>query len=178
LAAPADEVHAFRVDITRQNEDVGVCATERLSEIPARNTDEVPSQLRPGLISGFVVIGVAVNYVTYTSHSLALRLYRPGYALVEVASWEFDHRVTWQPAPRVEDQEKALDGLFPLDRDATSPSIADSHGLANGSASPAHRRALLFGAAEYDRLGHQAESKERAGRLARKAAALRELAAR
>jgi hypothetical protein len=177
FAAPASEVHAFRVDITKEKVDLDVFSKECLSEIPAQNTDEVPAQLRPGVTSGLVVFGVAVNYVTCTSHSLALRLYRPGYDLVEVASWQLNNRVTWHAAAHLAAQEEAVDSLFPLDRGDKSMG-QESHRLANGSASPAHRQALLFGASEYDRLEHLVESKDQLARLSRKAAALRDLAAR
>jgi hypothetical protein len=48
--------------------------------------------------------------------------------------------MAWNPAPGLDAQERALDALLPPKR------------LEPGSTSAAHREALLFGAAEYERL--------------------------
>jgi hypothetical protein len=161
------EVRAFRVDITKPTADLSVFVGpvyERLSELPVTNTDEVAAQLKPSVTYGFVVIGIALNYLTHTSHSVALRLYRPGFELVEITSWERAHRVAWKPAPDLDAQEKALDALLPLGL------------LEAGSKAPTHRDTLNFGAAEYERLAAIAASPDHRGRLAEKASKLRERA--
>jgi hypothetical protein len=167
--APANEVHAFRVDIRNLKADLdfiqGTSSVyERLAEVPVSKTNEVPSQTRPSVTSGFYMIGIALNYPIHTSHSVALRLYRPGYELCEIRSWEHVNRVTWKPATGLEAQEKALDALFPQKR------------LEPGSQSAKHREALLFGAAEYKRLAAAVRSREQAGRLNDRAKWLRALA--
>jgi hypothetical protein len=164
LDAQPDEVRAFRVDSIMPSADLDVFAGpvyDRLSEIPVTNTDEVPGQLKPSVTYGFVVVGIALNFLTYTDHSVAVRLYRPGFDLVEIKSWERAHRVAWKPAPDLDAQEKALDGLLPFG------------GLEPGSGSAAHKDALLFGAAEYERLAAGASSPEQRERLAAKASKLR-----
>jgi hypothetical protein len=166
LESVASEVHAFRVDITRANADVDVFSAspgyERLSEIPVTKTDEVPAQVKPSVSYGFVVIGIALNYLTHTSHSVAVRIYRPGYELVEIKSWDGMNKVTWKPAPDLEAQEKTLDALFPLKQ------------LDPGCESAMHRSALLFGLAEYERLATLARSQDQQERLTTKASKLRE----
>lgn len=167
LDAKSSEVRAFRVDITKPTADLSVFVGpvyERLSEIPVTNTDEVPTQVKPSVSYGFVVIGIALNYLTHTSRSLAVRLYRPGFELVEISSWERVHRVAWKASADLEAQEKTLDGLFRVGR------------LESGSTAERHKDALLFGAAEYDRLAGAASSPEQRERLVEKATKLRDLA--
>jgi hypothetical protein len=164
LDAPPGEVHAFRVDITRPTADMSVFVGpvfERLSELPATNTDEVPAQVKPSVSYGFVVIGIALNYLTHTSHSVALRLYRPGYELVEIKSWQRMNRVAWKPIQDAAAQEQTLDLLLPAER------------LEPGSVSLAHREALLFGASEYERLASDARSEDLRARLTARATVLR-----
>jgi hypothetical protein len=167
LDASPKEVHVFRVAITRPTADLSVFVGpvyERLSEVPASSTDEVPAQVKPSFTYGFVVIGVALNYLTHSSHSVAVRLYRPGYELVEIKSWERKHRVAWHPAPDLEAQETSLDTLLPLGL------------LEPGSKSAAHQDALLYGASEYERLAALTRSEDHHARLASKARKLRERA--
>jgi hypothetical protein len=108
LDSPSSEVHAFRIDITKPTADmtVGDPVYECLSEVPATNTDEIPAQIKPSMSYGFVVIGIALNYLIHTSHSVALRLYRPGYELVEVKSWERVNRVVWKSVPLLKHKKK------------------------------------------------------------------------
>jgi hypothetical protein len=169
LDSPPNEVHAFRVDITRPIADMSmfvgpVPVDERLSELPVTNTDEVPAQIKPSVTYGFVVIGIVLNYLTHTSHSIALRLYRPGYELVEIASWQRVNRVPWKRAADLEAQVKTLESLFPFGQ------------LEAGSKSAAHRDALLFGASEYERLATIARSQDQQARLTGMATRLRERA--
>jgi hypothetical protein len=164
---PPGAIRAFRVDISKPTGDLSVFVGpvyERLSELPVTNTDEVAAQVKPSLTYGFVVVGVALNYLTHTSHSIALRVYRPGYELVEIKSWELTHRVAWRPAPDLDAQEKVLDRLLPVGL------------LETGSVAATHQDVLLFGAAEYERLAAVTSSPEQQGRLVEKAKQLRERA--
>ncbi len=164
LDARRGEVRVFRVDINKPTADMSVFdgpVYERFTELPVSNTDEAPAQVKPSASYGFVVIGIALNYFTHTSHSLALRVYRPGYELVEIKSWEKVNRVIWKPSPDLDAQEKALDGLFPLDR------------LEAGSKSSAQRDAIDYGASEYERLATTAHTPDQRARLAEKAVEFR-----
>ncbi|MCH8043983.1 MAG: hypothetical protein IID44_09730 [Planctomycetes bacterium] len=172
LGTQPGEVRAFRVDITKMVCDVGVTFSsrpdvpgdQRLREIPVTNTDEVAAQVKPSVTFGLVIIGGALNFLTHTSHSVAVRLYRPGFELAELKSWERVNRIAWQPAADLDAREKVLDTLLPLDQ------------LEAGSEAATHRDALLFGAGEYDRLAAVAPSPEQRGRLREKAGHLRKRA--
>src|SRR5262249_55337083 len=98
--------------------------TGRLSKVLAKHDDAVPAQIKPSVTYGFAVIGVALNYLTYTDHTMAVRLYRPGFDLVEIKSWDAVREVAWTPAPDLAGRETALDNLFrvdQLDRDCKLP---------------------------------------------------------
>src|SRR6516225_2722247 len=79
LESEPDEVHAFRVDISRSNGSMSVfregAASESLEELRVNDANEVPAQIKPSVRYGLVVIGIALNYLSYTTHSVALRLY-------------------------------------------------------------------------------------------------------
>jgi hypothetical protein len=175
LGAETSDVRAFRVDITKAGADLSPFDGPEftsLAELPVTLTNEVPSQTKPSVSYGLVVIGVALNFITHTSHDLALRLYRPGYATIEVKSWERANLITWSRVTSLADQEKAVDDLFPHRQE-----------LAAGSVSAEHRQVLLFGAAEYERLAASAaaeggRNEGREERLLEKAQALRDLAAK
>lgn len=170
LESEPDEVHAFRVDISRSNGSMSVfregAASESLEELRVNDANEVPAQIKPSVRYELVVIGIALNYLSYTTHSVALRLYRPGYELVEVRSWERGDQIEWRAAPGLRAQEIALDSLFPIGS------------LERGSESRAHRKALIFGACEYERLATNADSKADQTRLIGEANELREVADR
>lgn len=178
LEAPRDEVRAFRVDITlrqfipfRHDEITAMLSksfAESLSEVLISYEDEVPVQLKASVQHGVVVVGL-FNGVSRNRDSVALRLYRPGYDLVEIGSWEGANRVEWKPAVDVSAQEKAIDRLFP---------DCFPFSQAKGSGSPAHREALLFGASEYERLSKLPSSIVwQPEALEKKAKAMRDLAA-
>jgi hypothetical protein len=179
LDTAPDEIHAFRVDATsrrvvplggfinvpedqlwKPDEQV---LSQQLSELSTSPTHEVPAQIKPSLSYGFLIPILVANALTHTSRSVSVRLYRPGYELVEVHAWENVTRIAWNPVADVEGQERTLDNLV------TWP-------LEAGSASGAHRQALLFAASEYDRLAAGAPSARLRVRLAGKARTLRDQA--
>jgi hypothetical protein len=90
------------------------------------------------------------------SRTVRVALYRPGYELVVVDSWDLFPKMTWKRG----DQVDALVQLFPvasLELEAAAPRhprapLLGAPYLAPGSVSPEHRQALLFGAAEDERL--------------------------
>jgi hypothetical protein len=129
---------------------------ECLTELPVTPTGTVPAQIKSSLSYGFVYPILVVNAFIHTSHSLALRLYRPGYELVEIESWDQVDRVVWKPVADLETQEKVLDALL-------------ANELFVGSSSAAHRDVLRFGVAEYTRLAAATQSSRERMRLATKA---------
>jgi hypothetical protein len=177
LSERAREVHAFRVDCSRLHVDVGEIVTECLSEKPISSVNEAPPQIKPSVTYGFAVLGFALNYLVQKDHTVAVRLYRPGYALVEVKPREHVDQINWTPATDLASQEEALDRLLPP-KDENSrkySSYPSSRQLRSGSTSSAHRTALLFGASEYDRLAESASQSDKV-RLKAKASELRRLA--
>lgn len=138
-------VHAFRVDITRNQGDVtrtfmGGGPDKILLTPLSLAAGETRPQIHLSIDGGLIVNGV-LTYRSLTSHVVAVH-YRPGYDLVEIREGGGEGPVEWHAAPDAAAQEKSLNDLFHPD---------DSE-LAPGSASDGQRQALLFGAAEYARL--------------------------
>jgi hypothetical protein len=159
------DVRAFRVDITRSTHHVNLfepTAKEWLTEIPLAREARIGPQYKAGSDFGLVIIGGALNYVTRSSDSLALRIYRPGYETVEIRSWQRVDELVWVPAPTRESEEAALDRLLPP-------------GQAREPKSAAHAKALAFVAGEYQRLLAAAHDSESRKRLEEKATNLRRL---
>jgi len=178
LSEPASEIHAFRVDCSRLHVDVGEIVSECSSEIAISAVNEAPPQIKPSVTYGFAVLGIAVNYLVQKDHTVVIRMYRPGYALVEIKPGEHLDQIVWTPALDLESQEKALDRLLPPksdDKTQDSNSWLSSRRLRSGSSSSAHRAALLFGASEYDRLAASAPQTDKI-RLEGKVRELRRLA--
>jgi hypothetical protein len=164
-----EEVRAFRVDATRETGmPIGgaLPAPDTLWKVTgwtvaevspvALSGGEVPAQIKPSLSSGFFFPLIVVNAFTHVSHSLAVRLYRPGHELVELTSWDRIDRVVWRPARENDEQERAVDALL-------VGHVSD-------------RDTLLFGASEYERLAAASPRQQRKRRLLLKANALRDRA--
>ena len=156
LGEEATDVHAFRVDITTDFVDVGGTDHYSLSEMKSRPPRWLLPQTKVSATYGIFVLGIALNYPVFLSHSLAAKLYRPGYDLVELESWDLPVRIAWKRAEDLKSQKRALDRLFLMDREAekTEPKQWPLIGrcLSAGAESSAHRHALLFAASEYERL--------------------------
>ena len=185
LDAPREEVRAFRVDVTLSQDSPDLSGpflsqtnTERLSEVPISQRDEVPSQLKASIQHGGVIIGV-LSLRTRESESVVVRLYRSGFDLVEVGSWDGRKRVEWKPATSIAAQEKAVDHLFGGGQvGPRRPALRFGCWQAGGSVSAAHREALLFGASEYERLAKfPSSTADERKALQDKAKAKRDLAA-
>jgi hypothetical protein len=180
-----------------------------LSAVPLGPAGTVPPQVQVALDYGWVWNCIALVYGGFTHHTIMVRLYRPGWQTVEIRSWQKKGSVIWKEAVSAAEREVAIDTLLSTwETDASGhlgayhaaaeaardagrelpdsfepppPQDASVFGsLAPGSASGAHRQALRFAAAEYERLAAQlaaddAASAQRA-RLADKARRLRELA--
>jgi hypothetical protein len=167
LPPDTSEVRAFRVDGTREYINGGIPrveVSESLCEMSVAGPEGVPAQVKASLSFGILTLPPAMPGFYHWSHSVVLRLYRPGYELVEIKSWDRAAPVQWRQAADLESQEKALAALFPVER------------LGGGKEEPAHRRALLFGAAEYERLAATAQSPGRQARLLAAAKKLCDLA--
>ncbi len=166
--APCDELNVFRVDFTKHSTDIDSFVPEdgmqQLSRVAPATTETVPPQVKLSADYGFAVIGGALNYLVHTNHSVGLRVYRPGFELVEFRSWERRDKVVWKSAPDLAAQEETLDRLFPIGRLDTECKAEE------------HKAALLFGASEYERLSAKSSADDDTVRLTRKAAALRAIA--
>jgi hypothetical protein len=179
------EIHAFRVDITREFADISGVDNWTFSEVSPWSMGWVLPQTKVSATYGIFVFGVALNYPVYMSHSLALRVYRPGFDLVELDSWDIPAEIVWKQAADLCSQERALDRLLLMsaEEDENKPRqwLTVGSRLSPGSQSAEHRRVLLFGASEYERLASKAtasgpESEAANSRLQSKAQELRKLA--
>lgn len=168
LEAQPSEVHAFRVHVKNDGiisipisgDPWDKTSSETLSEIPLNNLREVPTQIRPSVNGAMAGVALMACWLSYVNNSIALRLYRPGYEVIAIKSWERAKPINWIRAADSYSQEKVLDKLLPFDE------------LEPGWVSEAHRAALLFGAAEYERLAAATQS-DRKKVLADKAERLR-----
>jgi hypothetical protein len=173
------EVHAFRVDVTRDFVDIGGTDQFTLSEVTFLPGGWVLPQTKISATYGCYVFGIVLNYPRYISHSLGLRLYRAGYELVELDSWALPSEIVWERVPDLAAQEKALDRLFLMNAEEALIGAK----LLPGSETTEHRQVLIFGASEYDRLASTPaasgpENESMRHRLLSKAQELRELAAK
>jgi hypothetical protein len=159
LNCARSEVRAFRVDLTGTVVDLQRDGMACLTEIPVTQTEEVPTQLKPGLTYGYYVFGVAVNFPVETNHSVVLRLYRPGYQLVEIQSWETVNAIAWKPALDWLAKRQAIEALVRF--------------AGPGSLSPANRAAILFAASEYERLATTAPGEQEKSDVLNQAGELR-----
>lgn len=163
LAEEADEVHAFRVDGT-QTQKLGdiqdSTVAYSLSRISILNR-AVLSQTRASLDRGMFVIGIALNYHIRYHQGCHVRLYRPGYELVEFRSWQFGKQLVWTPTNSLEAEEKAIDDIIAdYEPEGIVASFRAKQGglpwaLCKGSHSKAHKEVLLFVATEYERLAEK-----------------------
>jgi hypothetical protein len=186
-----DRVYAFRVDVKDQDGGIEFPGEDRyvLHEMYLSNGQRSFPQVKVALDYGWVWACIPLTYSAETRHTVKVRLYRPGWRTAEIQAWQRDGRVEWREAADIATREKALDDLVSTwetesfwtkgQHKAGRPEDASLfQRLAPGSASRAHRKALLFAASEYEALlarmleGAEAER----DRVARKASALRELA--
>jgi hypothetical protein len=180
LQCPSTEVHAFRVDVTRTHDTLKTTSCERcqFTRLSVDGLAKTPVVSRFSWSSGTGHVGPGGEI--HTSHTITVRVYRAGYEMIEINSWDQPSgKLIWKPAVNVAGQELALDDLFGLDDGQRRDSRVRE--LEPGSKSTAHRDALLFGADEYQRLANDLAAKEGSypalrERLLQKAARLRSLA--
>jgi hypothetical protein len=173
--APIDlaDAHVFRIDNTAIHDSVDPILGSRersgdyqcrvvVSELPlsyekapnGEKTASIRVQKEKGGWSGYLVGTPLYLKTRIVERSFSLVLYRPGFKLI---AEDGPTPLEWKHAEDLWAQVGALDQLFFPGR------IDGGHGgipmncwvvvpLEPGSASPAHRKALLFGASEYERL--------------------------
>ena len=150
VASSDDSVYAFRID-TREATPYfpgPLQQTHQLTQIPIDTGGDVPAQLRLSCTRGFLAFFVALNYCTWHQDTISVRLYRPGYEIVELKSWALFHEIQWKPAETIEAQSKAIDDLV-------------AGNLELGGVAKEHREALLFAAKEYKRLADLVPNQDR-----------------
>jgi hypothetical protein len=188
------EVHAFRVDVTDKiliKEGATPAQPTRgentegyeLTRIPLTAKAAVPRQVGVSCAYGWQYVGFFNYPIACTSHSVAVRLYRPGYETVELKPGQAPDEVVWNEAADLAAQEQAIDDLLGVSLLATkeSRSANQQRRLEPGTKSAAHRQALLFGVREYERLAQavpddDGDGREIQARLLAKARRLRTLA--
>lgn len=188
LGPERDEVHVFRVDIADDQSCVEFADKQRdhyvLSQVLTSPAGEVPSQKRVALESGWYWNLIAVSYQVHTHRTLCVRLYRPGFRTIELTPGDKPEKIAWHEAIELAAQEKAVDDLLSTNGTNAWAQWKGGWGISQldgGATSPAHKGALLFAAAEYERLAGKEQSlvEEFQGlreRLTRKANWLRALA--
>lgn len=189
----AEDVHVFRVDVNTKWSLPIFYDEEQYSlrRIPLI-AGAAPPQVQAGLDRG-LFIPVALVYHIHYHDGCHVRLYRPGFELVEFKSWQFGKQLEWKTALSLVDQEMAIDNLITscgTIRGQLTPSWrGDDHGdtwkpsagLSPGSFSEQHKTALLFAATEYERLATMnglSGSESDVRRLREKAEMLRKHASR
>jgi len=163
----ANEIHAFRVDVSEDHLFFGGDTGQyTITEISPRSDGSVPPQSRVTVERGF---GLLLQLGR--KHATCVRLYRPGYKLVELDSWDSTDKISWQPAENWGDQAWAINKL--LARPILFSSFWALHGsrdhLPDPPTSPGATRAVVFIAAECERVAALAPTPETAARLRERA---------
>lgn len=204
-----DEVHVFRVDSTSKEHNgtsplfvaAGLMSwppgtarsipfeTHELTRIHPSDSNKVDGQRAMRWGHGKLCFGMINTVAEATHHTLAVRLYRPGFETIDVRASNnplsggyVESSRSWQPVFDIADFEAAVDAVIGLSStDDPSEPFADSRPAA-GDVSPAHLEALLFCAAEYERIARMAaddelEAEALRERLRAKAEGLRQRAA-
>jgi hypothetical protein len=166
LKEQANDVHAFRVDVVSAKDLMTERADYTLAEIKPLPDGSIPSQTRVTLEHGLGVI-LKLGEI----HAMRVRLYRPGYKLVELESWDSQDKISWIPAENWESQELAVDTLVscPMLRHPTVPGPSRPHETLQPPTTPEAKQALVFAAGEYERVAKLAPTAEEANRIRAKA---------
>jgi hypothetical protein len=123
LGSEASDVHAFRVDVTVKLLLFGFTPCEySLSEIAPNPDGRMPSKMGVTIERGAYWIWSPFEPCLGLAHENRVRLYRPGYHLIELSSWDFTDKVVWQPASAWSDQIRALTDLIGPPQLSPSPS--------------------------------------------------------
>jgi hypothetical protein len=147
-------------------------------------------QAQLALDGGYIWNCIALIFSDHTCHTVRVRLYRPGYELIEVEAWTQPGDLLWLAAANASDQEIAVDdllaptgiggwGKFHWTPRSRLESKMFAH-LRPGWIAPQHRKSLAFAAPEYERVAclyEQVETPDHSAseRCRQKARWLREL---
>jgi hypothetical protein len=178
------DCHAFRIDVSGYQQDLGVSQMAvRFRRVAPSFGGLLPPQVGFSVDYGYYVVGIALNYNVGHIHSTRLRLYRPGYQLVELDSWALADHVVWKGATGVAAQEKAIDDLMTVTSLSCSEEIwlkfwnVGEHQHLPSAAFGDDKEPLRFAAAEYQRVATLAPNAAEAERIRNKARELLTLAA-
>ena len=192
--APADEVHVFRVDVADDDSCVEFMRPSRYRLTPMRvwPGGRTCPQVQAALDRGWVWNCLALSYGQRWDHTVRVRLYRRGYELLELCSWEWPRDIDWKRADYPASAELAIDSLLAPSGQQLQPiNSGAGHWLSvrgceeprefwhlkpSGLASQ-HRQSLEFAIAEYDHLATACQTTDQtvAQRCAQKAERLRVL---
>jgi hypothetical protein len=160
VPVPGGDVHIFRVDGT-VNADMPVffgCGaryvedeSHELARLQPTDRKTVPRQWTVGIEHGWCCVGLANQRTVWTTHTVAVRFYRRGYETITVGPGDVSKDLVWKPVTENTGLEKAVDELIDCDTGHYTWHYG-KRGPASGENSAAHREALLFCAAEYNRI--------------------------
>lgn len=188
LGPAHDNIFVFRADVADDQSclDLAKPGHYRFREIHVAPQGSILGQGKVTFDSGFYWNLIAVTYAERISHTIRLRLYRPGYDMLEIQPWQNEASLEWTAVRDVAAQEKVVDKLLrPTGTGAWTQAHKDQDwGFSQvdpGSVSAEHRHVLLFAASEYDRLAAEMaleanELADACNRCHAKASFLRELA--
>ena len=173
------DIHAFRVDVSAHEVDVGEDGEITLTPISLGSNSSVPPQIGLSLEHGIYVLGIAVNYNVGWLHDTRVRLYSRGYQLIELKSWDSANAIRWQIADDWSAREQAVDDLLRRPAVSNSENALRRHDTERGSSqsdlvrSKATMQAMRFAAAEYEEIAAHVYAPADAARLKKKAQDLR-----
>jgi hypothetical protein len=165
--AQIPECRVFRVDVTAYQEDIGEKGEYKIVEIARRPDGSFPPQSELA-IDRVYVANPALSYNLGRVNSIRVRIYRPGYKLVEMKPGDAAGKIEWQPAASANEQEKAIDELLQRPT-VTAGGAFTKHTPPLDQGYLSSKATLLFAAAEYERVASAASSPEDATRLRNKA---------
>ena len=189
---PSDDVHVFRVDGKKKSwvgGGIGDGAdghdeSHEFERLQPSDRKMIAAQWKISLGSGSLAVLYPVVWChENTKHTLALRYYRRGYETITVKPGDEQKDLEWKVVPNLVGQEKAVDDLIDMHESIHSLLGYNANTTAApGTTSPAHREALLFCAAEYDRISwfvtpKEPDADELRSRLEKKSKQLKDLAA-
>jgi hypothetical protein len=180
-----EEVHCFRLD-SKKDPSWNRDKNYEIREIPVSAKGGVKGQIDISVETGWVGL---VNQ--FTSHSTCLLLYRPGYELEEITSWEFRNKVKWKKCMNASAKEGAIDKLITFNRiEAENEALKHwdkeddrSSNLDRCHTSKGYEAVIALAVSEYERLGQSDLGKDQdsdaiRARLADKVRKLKELVAK
>jgi len=158
---------------------MGENGTVTITPIELETDGRLPAQTRLSVEHGKYVVGVTLNYNAGWVHTVRVRLYRPGYQLVELPAWSPIESVHWEPATDWAAQERAIDDLLrqPVITSNITASAKDRGsfwGAGNrpretSTNSPQVRATFRFATGEYERVAKLCPNEADVSRLREKA---------